>query len=89
MGSGVPKDVVAGVREVLQEQLNADLSKLSAEDDFSKNLRFFWDYDSMADVAVIDGLEKRFDIRIEDQEAVDAKSVRDIVNLVTRKIQAR
>ena len=43
-------DVVDDVRKVLELHLNADLSRLHAEDDFSKNLKFFFDRESMVDV---------------------------------------
>lgn len=49
---GVPFYVVQKIREILEDVLEADLSRLSAEDDFSKNLNFFWQEDSMADVEI-------------------------------------
>jgi acyl carrier protein len=85
LSEGIPFSVVAGVRRILEEHLGADLSKLSAADDFSKNLSFFWGYDSMADVEIVAALEKEFGIEISDQEGAGAKTVRDIVNLVWSK----
>ncbi|MGZ5031008.1 MAG: hypothetical protein ACXWAT_13895 [Methylobacter sp.] len=85
---GVPEEIVSGVKCILEEQLSADLSKLIISDDFSKNLSFFWDYDSMADVEIIYALEKRFTIKITDEEAVNAHTAKDIVDLVWRKVQA-
>lgn len=87
MGSGVPEQVVIGVREVLENNLGADLSRLVDSDDFSKNLEFFWDFDSMADVEIVCELEERFSIKIKDDEAAAAQTVRDIVELVWRKVQ--
>lgn len=84
---GIPLSVASGVRRILEEQLDADLSKLSATDDFSTNLAFFWRYDSMADVEIVLALEKEFGIEIADAEAVAARTVRDVVELVWRKIQ--
>ena len=83
---GVPFHVVVGVRKVLAEQFDVDMSRLSAADDFSENLHFLWDFDSMADVEIILALEKQFGIQISDQEAEKAVTVRDIVNLVCEKI---
>jgi acyl carrier protein len=65
------------------------MSRLSAEDDFSKNLNFFWQYDSMADVEIVVRLEKEFDIKITDVEAERTKTVEDLVNLVWLKLQQR
>jgi len=83
---GISEEVVSGVKCILAEQLSADLSRIIDTDDFSKNLNFFWDYDSMADVEIIYALEKRFSIQITDEEAVSAHTVKDIVDLVWRKV---
>lgn len=83
---GASFDVVKGVREVLEVELDADMSRLADTDDFSKNLNFFWDFDSMANVEIVCSLEKRFAITIADEEAESTKTVRDIVELVSRKI---
>lgn len=85
--SGIPEEIVSGVREVLEEILGADLSRINDSDDFSKNLAFFWDFDSMADVEIVCDLEERFSIKITDEEAVATHTVRDIVELVWRKVQ--
>ncbi|WP_426172133.1 acyl carrier protein [Pseudoduganella sp. R-34] len=82
---GFPLSVVAGVRDVLETQLSADLSRLVDTDDFSKNLSFFWSFDSMADVEVVCALEERFHIEISDDEALNAHTVEDIVSLVHKK----
>lgn len=84
--NGVPFNVVQGVREILEEQLGADMSRLIDKDDFSKNLSFFWDFDSMANVEIVCALEERFSIKIENAEAERTHTVRDIVNLVCDKI---
>jgi len=83
----VPKQIVYGVKQVLEEQLSADLSKLSAEDDFSKNLGFFWEFDSLADVEIIIALEEKFNIKIQDSEAEKTYTVSDIVHLVWMKLE--
>jgi acyl carrier protein len=63
------------------------MSRLNLDDDFSQNLSFFWDYDSMANVEIICSLEEKFKIKILDKEAEETKTVNDIVNLVARKAQ--
>lgn len=82
---GVPLAVVSGVRRILEEHLDADLSRLAASDDFSTNLNFFWRYDSMADVEIVLALEKEFGIEITDEEAAAARTIRAIVDLVWNK----
>ncbi len=83
--SGISCEIVSGVREVLAEELNVDVTRMIPNDDFSCNLRFLLDNDSMIDVALIEGLEKRFKITILDKEAENTKTIHDIIALVHRK----
>lgn len=84
-GTGIPVDVAVGVREVLEEQLGTDLSRLSAEDDFSSSLKEFFAQDSLVDVEIVYALEERFGIKITNEEAASMHSIRDIVATVHRK----
>ena len=81
----IPSHIVYGVKRILEEQLDTDLSKLQAEDDFSTNLSVFFALDSMADVEIVLALEEEFDIKISDKEAEETHTIRDIVNLVQHK----
>jgi acyl carrier protein len=83
----VPPRVAKGVREVLEEVLCVNLSRFTDQDDFSNNLRFFFYFDSMADVEIVIELEKTFGIEIEDQEASETSTINEIVILVWRKLQ--
>ena len=87
--NGVLLRVVAGVRKILEEQLLADMSRLTDTDDFSKNLNFFFDFDSMADVEIVCALEKEFVINISDDEARKTKTINEIVQLVYRKLEVK
>ena len=40
LDKNVPFNVVKNVRGILEDELDVDLSRLSAKDDFSKNLSF-------------------------------------------------
>lgn len=86
---GVPPEITIKVRRVLEEVLDSDLSRLSADDDFGKNLSFFFQYDSMADVEIVCKLEETFQIKITNQEAQGTHTVDDVVNLVWRKLYER
>ncbi len=83
--SGISREIVTGVREVLAYELHVDVSRMIPDDDFSRHLRFLLDSDSMVDVALVEGLEKRFGIAISDKEAEDTKTVHDIITFVHRK----
>ena len=89
MSRGVPSDVVGRFKRVLEDELKADMSRLRAEDDFARNLSFFWEFDSMADVELIIRLEEEFRIKIKDAEAQQATSVAEMVQLVWSKLRPR
>lgn len=85
----VPFYVIRKIREILEQVLEADLSRLSAEDDFSKNLNFFWQDDSMADVEIFEKIEEEFEIKFyqSDFENLQTTSINDIVNIVWQKVK--
>lgn len=85
---GYARDLVERIRKVYETNLNFDLSRLSAEDDFSEELRFIWQYDSMADVEIVMGLEKEFGITIRDDEAAQMKTIRQVVEYVDARLKA-
>ena len=82
----IPFHVVNGVKHILESELDADLSRLKNKDDFSQNLSFFWDFDSLADVAIVVSLEKYFSIKIEDSEAENMHTIDDMIYFVTNKL---
>lgn len=86
LGLGIAPEVVVGIRKILEEQLGADMSRLRAEDDFSKNLSFFWDFDSMADVELVLAIEEHFQIKIADPEAEKTHTISELVRLVSNKV---
>ena len=63
----------------MERVLDADLSRLSGEDDLFRDLGFFWEYESMADVLLVIELEKEFGIKFSDEETKAMRTVRDIV----------
>jgi acyl carrier protein len=84
---GYAKFVVLKVKEIFQENIDFDLSRISSKDDFSKELNFIWDFDSMADVEIVISLEKAFKIQITDAEATAMKTLSDVIHIVSTKIQ--
>lgn len=84
---GVPFFVVSKLRNCLEHELDADLSRLTAADDFKKNLSFFWEYDSLAGVNIVFRLEEEFDIKITDSEAESVTTIDDLVSLVWSKVK--
>lgn len=86
---GVPFFVVSKVRQILEEELEADMSRLSVEDDFTKNLCFFWQYDSLADVRIVVRLEEEFGIKITDAETGTADTVENLIDFVWMKLRQR
>jgi acyl carrier protein len=83
--SGIPKEIPVRVRRIFEEHFDADFSRLKDDDDFTKELSFFWDYDSFVDVEIVLALEEEFGIEISDKEATEMKSVRAIVETIWKK----
>ena len=84
---GIDIQIIRGIREVLEKVLDADMSRIQPSDDFTTNLKFYFDSDSMADVEIVVGLEKTFEIIISDEEAQRTKTIDDIVMLVDSKMK--
>jgi acyl carrier protein len=82
----IPFHIVEKVRMILEERLCADMSRLGEKDDFTRELQFFWAFDSMASVEIVLALEKAFDIAIDDAETNSVRTVSDIVLLIHSKI---
>jgi|SRR6266403_2027231 len=81
----VEPEVVATIRQIFSKILRVDLSRIRDTDDFSKELAFFWDFDSLADVELVQALEKQFGIAITDAEAEAMKTLKDIVLTIHAK----
>lgn len=86
---GVRNDVASEVRRILAEQLGQDLSRLQSGDDFTKNLKFLFEFDSLADVEIVLAIEESFGIKVTDEEAQAMRTVEDIVLAVHNKLQLR
>ena len=84
--SGIAPELVIAIRQIFEQELETELPYLQPEDSFADNLRFLFAFDSMADVALVVALEEHFRIRIDDQEAQEARTVADLVQLVARKM---
>jgi acyl carrier protein len=76
---GVPADVVFRIRRILERDLDADISRLRPEDDFAGNLKFFFDYDDLVSIYIVEDIEKEFGVSISDDEASRMRTVDDIV----------
>ena len=84
---GLSKDLVVRTKHIFDKNIGFDLSRLSSKDDFSKELKYIWDHDSMADVETIVALEKEFGIRISDEEGATMKTFDDVVRIIHAKVQ--
>ena len=85
---GVSRNIVLETLKLLESELEADLSKLIPEDDFSANLRFLFEFDSMADVSLIEGIENTFSIKITDAEAESIKTINDLIFFIHNRQKA-
>ena len=85
---GIPKEIVIGVIKTLEDTLGVDLSRLQPSDDFSGNLGYFFEVDDMADAEIAMSLKNDFCIQFSDEEASNACTIDDIIQLVKSKTQA-
>jgi len=76
---GVSKNIVIKILEILEEELETKLCQLKPEDDLSNNLRFLFEFDSMADVSLVENIEKTFFIKISDIEAENIKTIDSLI----------
>ena len=84
---GFKKDIVVRIKNIFNAKVGFDLSRLSADDDFSTELQYIWDHDSLADVEILVALEKEFVIKITDEEAKRMHTIRDVVQIISAKTQ--
>jgi acyl carrier protein len=82
----VAPETVAKIRHIFSELLEVDFSRIRDTDDFTKELAFFWDFDSLVDVQLVQSLEDEFGIAITDAEAKEMKTLKAIVLAVHAKI---
>lgn len=83
---GIPFFVSAGVRKVLAAELQADLARLSADDDFSGNLSFL--RDELEDPETLLSLEHVFEIRLSESDVHEmGTTVGDIIDVVWKTLK--
>ena len=87
--SGIAPEVVLAIHQLLEQELDTALPYLQPEDNFTGNLRFLFELDSMADVALVLAIEQHFQIQIDDQEAEATHTVADLIQLVANKLEGR
>jgi acyl carrier protein len=83
------RDVVTGVRQAFITCLPLDMRRLEPDDSFNRELQFVWACDSMADVELICEIEKRFAISLPEYRLVDVTTMREMVELVHRTLEAK
>jgi hypothetical protein len=85
---GVPSFVTIGVLKVLESEFEADLSRLSAADDFAGNLRFLRGHLEAPETML--SLEKVFEITISESDVHDmGTKVGDVVMLVWETLRKK
>jgi acyl carrier protein len=79
------QEIEERVRKVLAEQLSVDLEKVTPDARFEEDL----DADSLDLVEAVLGLEEELSVEIPEEEMEGVKTVRQAVDLVMSKIEAR
>jgi len=86
---GVGLEIVVAVRFIFSNVLKADLSRIRDTDDFSRELAFVWDMDSLAHGEIMQAIEDHFRITISDAEAETMNTLKDIVLAIHAKLPSR
>lgn len=82
------KEIAEKVMGVFQRQFPLDLSGIRPDDAFGKELKLLFDLYSTADIEILMRLEETFGIIIEDPEAEKIMTLREMVDLVSKKLEA-
>lgn len=85
----IPKYIPIRLRKIFEEHLNADFSRIAANDDFSKELSCLWDFDSLANVEILIAIEKEFGVSFSDAEAEETTTLFRLAELIAQKRIAR
>lgn len=73
-----PADVLAGLREIVEEVAGVSASQIELDKNFTEDL----DVDSLSMVEVVVAAEERFGIKIPDEAVTDLATVGDAVNFI-------
>jgi acyl carrier protein len=76
------------IRQTLVELLEADTGEKYADLDDGKNLREELGLDSVDVVSIVSQIERRFRIRLSQQELMTLVTVGDVLNLLEAKLSA-
>lgn len=83
--SKVDSNIIIKVRGFLIAQLGEEMSLVYPDDDWTNEFRKIWELDSLGDVELILGIEKEFNIKIEDNEFQTINTFRNLVTLINNK----
>ena len=73
-----PADVLAGLKEIVEEVAGVSASQIELDKNFTEDL----DVDSLSMVEVVMAAEERFGIKIPDDAVTDLATVGDAVNFI-------
>ena len=73
-----PADVLAGLKEIVEEVAGVSASQIELDKNFTEDL----DVDSLSMVEVVVAAEERFGIKIPDDAVTDLATVCDAVNFI-------
>ena len=74
-----PADVLAGLKEIVEEVAGVSASQIELDKNFTEDL----DVDSLSMVEVVVAAEERFGVKIPDDAVTDLATVGDAVNFIT------
>jgi acyl carrier protein len=82
----IKKSIVIEILNILENILPIEIGKLNPNDSFVGNLKFLWkNMDDYADIDIVEKIESKFRIIITDEEAMNLKTLEDIILFVADK----
>lgn len=75
--------MIEEVKQIISEEFFIEMEEITEESDLRNDLGI----DSLAATQLILDLEKKYNIRISEEEAVELKKFSDVINILNEKVQ--
>ena len=75
--------MIEEVKQIISEEFFIEMEEITEESDLRNDLGI----DSLAATQLILDLEKKYNIRISEEEAVELKKFSDVINILNKKVK--
>ena len=78
------EEILAGLAEIVNEETDIDVEEIQLEKSFTEDL----DIDSISMMTIVVNAEKKFDVKIPDDDVKDLETVQNAVDYIVKAQQA-